>query len=243
MSTTTVLPGNVHLVNCCSTTTNVARLPAAAASSDSGVEVAWVEMCSGSSLTLSDHGFHLVVGLEGVNLPATSPLPDGICLDMRRVPSLHADSPVLAMYHTGDSFKTVKDKADVRFCGVPMQQWLEERRLTGSDIWTAASNDDEDDAAPSPLTENDLWTGQLFAPHGAGASSSSALFIAGYWDSSVGGDASWKEAFLAAPRYSLQQLQVADSALARDERRTGFFLKRARAENAGCSAGLFASCK
>jgi hypothetical protein len=165
-------------------------------------------------------------------------------MDMRRVPGLHAGSPVLAMYHKSDSFKAVKNKADVRFCGVPMQQWLEERGLTGSDIWTTASKDDGDDGkAPSPLTETDLWTGQLFAPHGADASSSSASFIAGYWDSSVGGDASWKEAFLAAPRYSLQQLQVADSALARDERRTDFFLQRVRAENAGCSTGIFTSCK
>merc|ERR1712060_807959 len=84
----------------------------------------------------------------------------------------------------------------VVFCGMPLPDWLSARGLSATDIWGEA------DAAKAV----DLWTAKLFRKY------SSPEDLEGYWN-----DAKFvKHAFLESPRFSLQELNLNDSAADRD---------------------------
>jgi hypothetical protein len=169
-------------------------------------DIAWVEMCDSVTATFSSAGFHLLIGLQNVHLPADKPIPAGLCLDARHIDSLAGGSQIVAVYSVVDSFKAVKAADQVIFCGIAMPQWLSERGLSPTDIWSA------EDAA----TATDLWSAKLFCTC---TDAASAGLLYGYWDSG----AFDKDAFLKAERFSIGDLNKNDSALNRDQIRTRHF--------------------
>eukprot|EP00930_Biecheleria_cincta_P059694 TRINITY_DN45416_c0_g1_i1.p1 TRINITY_DN45416_c0_g1~~TRINITY_DN45416_c0_g1_i1.p1 ORF type:complete len:280 (-),score=55.39 TRINITY_DN45416_c0_g1_i1:35-874(-) len=158
-------------------------------------DIAWVEMCENIEVSISSGGFHLLVGLQGIVLK--EPLPPDLCLDGRRL----EETAVVAVYSAKDTFKRSKKAEEVIFCGQGFQSWLAERSLTAADVW-------DDPAEASAGTE--LWLAKLFSAQESGS-------LAGYW---LPGSFN-KEDFLAAKRYSLADLNRLDSALARDQLRSG----------------------
>lgn len=165
-------------------------------------EIAWIEMCENIDVSISPGGFHLLVGLQGIALK--EPLPPDLCLDGRRLASLPEEAVVVAVYSAKDTFKRSKKAEEVVFCGHAFPSWLAERGLTAADVW-------DDPAEASAGTE--LWLAKLFFQFHAQESGS----LAGYWLP----DLFNREGFLTAKRYSLADLNRLDSALARDQLRSG----------------------
>jgi len=109
----------------------------------SGGQIAMVEMCELSQLELG--GANLVTGLRRMALSGRFRVPARICLDGRVLSrgrragppgSGSADESTVLVYGCADSFKKSKQLADVIFCGQPIEQWLAERSLKASDIWS-----------------------------------------------------------------------------------------------------------
>jgi galactokinase/mevalonate kinase-like predicted kinase len=148
-----------------------------------------------SNVKISGARSCLVAGVGDLDLGA--PLPGGFCLDGRETPK----GPVVAIYHADDSFRLVGGVDDLRFCNLPLPEWLRERSLSPADL--------ELDLASESF---DLWLLPLFVAH------ISAEFLAGYLTPPAN-PAGWAEAFRSSTRYSLRELNDTSDPVARDERR------------------------
>ncbi len=142
-----------------------------------------------STLRLSGH--NLIVGVTERTLDRRG-IPTGICLDERTVNGV----VVTACYHRDDTFKPVADSAAIRFLGKPLQEWLTARGLTVSDVGTAI----------------DLWALRLFAE---GATDEQ---LEGYLHDELV-TPGWTGWFKTVRRWTLAELNAADSADARESAR------------------------
>ncbi|HXY38151.1 MAG TPA: L-fucokinase, partial [Vicinamibacteria bacterium] len=155
-----------------------------------------VEGCAGCTLSLA--GDNVVVGLDGLSFPIN--LPRGFTLDGRQLPQ----GQVVVVLAAGDSLKPERDEGRVVFCAQPLQRWLAERGLTRDDVWSASDSG------------RDLFEARLFAID------PEPSFLRGYLEP----DPAWGARFRAARRLSLAEVNAADDAVRREDRRV--FLRRQR---------------
>jgi galactokinase/mevalonate kinase-like predicted kinase len=174
----------------------------------------YAENCSG--LRASLEGGNMLVGVRSLAL--RDPLPRGICIDERRIDCGRDHESFRLVYHTGDTFKPVSSLDAARFCGIRMNEWLEERDLARKDIC----------ADDGPF---DLYRAELFASSGDGD------FLSGYWRR-PGDPAEWARAFRASRRISIAWANENSDACARDRERSR--MREAELEAALGRGGFFA---
>jgi galactokinase/mevalonate kinase-like predicted kinase len=136
-------------------------------------------------------GRNLLVGLSELSL--SEPVPEGMCIDERRPPQ----GPVYVVYSTEDSFKPNVAPGDIVFCGKPLERWAAERGLAPSELLSASE--------PS-----DLFAARLFCV------GQPPEFVPGYFAPS---GPAWTAAFRAARRLCLAEIQDAEDASSREDRR------------------------
>ena len=149
------------------------------------------------NVEISCEGENLLVGLRDLDLPDT--LPQGFCLDERRIKDDGAAIALRLVYHRDDTFKPQKDADSLIFCGKPLGAWLAERDLSLGDVL-------------SPGAAVDLYAADLFPP-GADAEQ-----LAGYWRA-PSGKAAWVKWFRSSRRYSISAANALTDAAARDSER------------------------
>jgi galactokinase/mevalonate kinase-like predicted kinase len=159
-----------------------------------------VEGCSSCSLA-GLGGDNLIVGLEGLALPFG--LPRGFTLDGRHLP----EGRVVVVLSASDSLKPEADPSRLVFCGRPLDEWLEERGLVRADVF---------DGGPG----RDLFDARLFCLD------PTAEHLEGYlrWRG-----AAWTEAFRAARRLSIAEINERDDAVRREDRRVALRREALRA--------------
>lgn len=146
------------------------------------------------NLTAEDvAGDNLFVGLTDRIL--SFPVPSGICLDERNT----SDGRFLLAYHRDDVWRPTRKLSDLRFCGVPFDRWLSERRLAA----TEARDEDS----------YDLYDARLFI------ADAPTEFIEGYWRAESVTD-EWLSVFESGRRYSLREIGALSSARDRERHRT-----------------------
>jgi len=145
-----------------------------------------VESCSSCSFGPLA-GDNLLVGLDGV-APSFG-LPPGFAVDERRIDG----ERVVVVLSAGDSFRVEEDPAALVFCGRLLDEWLEERGLRREDVL-------------APGAPADLFEARLFCCE------PTTELVAGYV---ARPDAAWAEAFRAARRLSLAEIQERDDVLRR----------------------------
>ena len=138
-------------------------------------------------------GGNLFVGMRGCRVD--EPVPHGICIDRREL----ADGAYAMVCSTGDTFKPMENLAAMRFCGVPLEDWLRERGIDVGDVLQEG--------------DFDLFSARLFPANPAGAD-----FVAGYWRT-PSDLAAWRAAFLGAPRLSIRELNEQTDVNAREASR------------------------
>jgi galactokinase/mevalonate kinase-like predicted kinase len=149
-----------------------------------------VESCTSCSFgTLA--GDNLVVGLDGA-VPSLD-LPPGFAVDQRVIDGRR----VLVVLSARDSFRVEADPSALVFCGRPLDDWLAERGLGREDVL-------------APGAPADLFEARLFCCEPP------AELVRGYLARPAPG---WAEAFRAAPRLSLAEIQEKDDVRRREERR------------------------
>jgi galactokinase/mevalonate kinase-like predicted kinase len=145
-------------------------------------------------------GRNMLVGLRDLSFP--EPLPEGICVDERRVAGRDGGARTLRLvYHVEDGFKAAGSLGGARYCGVAMATWLEERGLVPEDIGAKAEG---------PF---DLYSARLF-PEGADVER-----LPGYWRRPRD-PVAWALWFRSAPRASIREANELSDASARDEERS-----------------------
>ena len=154
-----------------------------------GQAPALVESCSSCVFALA--GGNVLVGLDDLTLPFA--LPPGFAIDGRRIDG----DRVVVIVSARDSFRIEDDPGHLVFCGRPLEVWLGERGLRREDVLA--------DDAPA-----DLFEARLFCRN------PTAELLAGYVTRP---DARWTEAFRAARRLSLSEIQERDDVLRREDRR------------------------
>ncbi len=132
--------------------------------------------------------------LEGASEPVPFDLADGFCIDVRRIEGRQ----YVAVYHADDSFRECPAE-HVRFCGVPLAEWLENRGLPKGTI----PNSEEIDILALPLF----------------AESDDIEFALGYFDLPADLDR-WRTTYLAQHRVSLNWLNERTDPVKRDLSRT-----------------------
>jgi galactokinase/mevalonate kinase-like predicted kinase len=155
----------------------------------------YAENCHRVRATLE--GRNMLVGVR--DLVLREPLPDGICLDERRLGSGAGAESFRLAYHIGDSFKSVPSVGEAVFCGLGLESWLEERQLAREDLGAGEG-------------AFDLYRAPLFAAAEAGE------FLAGYWRRPAD-PAAWGRRFREARRISIAQANEGSDAVARDAER------------------------
>ena len=149
-----------------------------------------VEACSACSLPALG-GDNLVVGLQGLALPFG--LPRGFTLDGRHLP----EGRVVVILSAGDSLKPEGDPARLVFCGRPLDEWLEERGLVRGDVFEGGEG-------------TDLFAARLFCLDPAPEQLEGYLRRPG---------AAWTQAFRAARRLSIAEINDRDDVVRREDRR------------------------
>ena len=149
-----------------------------------------VEACSSCSLPALG-GDNLVVGLEGLALPFG--LPRGFTLDGRHLP----EGRVVVILSAGDSLKPEGDPARLVFCGRPLDEWLEERGLVRGDVFDGGEG-------------ADLFAARLFCLDPTPEQLEGYLRPSG---------AAWTQAFRAARRLSIAEINDRDDVVRREDRR------------------------
>ncbi|HYN03354.1 MAG TPA: L-fucokinase [Vicinamibacteria bacterium] len=149
-----------------------------------------VEACSACSLPALG-GDNLVVGLEGLALPFG--LPRGFTLDGRHLP----EGRVVVILSAGDSLKPEGDPARLVFCGRLLDEWLEERGLVRGDVFDGGEG-------------TDLFAARLFCLD------PSPEHLEGYLRRP---GAAWTQAFRAARRLSIAEINDRDDVVRREDRR------------------------
>jgi galactokinase/mevalonate kinase-like predicted kinase len=165
-----------------------------------------VENCR--RIRLKCEGENLLVGLRDLELER--PLPRGLCLDERAL----GGAMVRLVYRKDDSFKPQASLEELRFCGRPLADWLAERRLYASDLFTAGS------AAAGAAAERtadgdaafDLQAMALFVEN------ADAGFLEGYWRLPADPE-SWAQRFRSARRHSIAGANALSDAAERDRER------------------------
>jgi galactokinase/mevalonate kinase-like predicted kinase len=164
---------------------------------EQGARNIYMECCTGT-VVASAGGMNLIVGLE--NRTLSQPVPSGICLDERALPS----GRFLLVYGIGDTWTTKSAVSQIAYCGTGIDSWLSERGLAPKDIFP------EEELARSWY---DLWSARLFLAEG------DEDFTAGYWNAKSAGHA-WRTAFLQKERFSLREITAMDSVVRREGRRS-----------------------
>jgi galactokinase/mevalonate kinase-like predicted kinase len=187
----------------------------------------YVEGCSKIRVRLE--GENMLVGVRGLSMDEV--LPRGMCIDERRLGAAADERAFRLVYHIRDSFKPVPSLREARFCGIPLDRWLEERGLSVADIGAVSG------------TPFDLYDARLFCE------GSDASRLSGYWR--VPDDAAdWARWFRSRARISIGQANELSDANNRDAerarlrgvelasilRRGGFFAASA-ADIAACVEG------
>lgn len=149
-----------------------------------------VESCSSCSFG-SLAGDNLLVGLENGSFPFE--LPAGIAMEERHLDT----SRVVVILSTRDSFRVEEDVDALVFCGQPLKDWLGERGLLLGDVF--------EHGAPA-----DLFEARLFC------CDPTTQLLAGYLERP---GVEWTQAFRAARRLSLSEIQEHDDVLRREDRR------------------------
>ena len=152
----------------------------------------FIENCSDMEIHRTQDTL-LCVGIN--NLQMSAEMPAGICMDGRLVDN----QMTIAVYSVCDTFKPCASIEEMRFCGMPMTDWLNERNLTQADIFS-----DPKDA--------DLYDARLFA------AVSGVRFVEGYWRRPMNAE-QWRRRFLNTDRYTLKELNRISDAAQRDEDR------------------------
>jgi galactokinase/mevalonate kinase-like predicted kinase len=137
-------------------------------------------------------GRNVLVGLSGFAL--STPIPEGICIEERRLP----EGSVYVVYSIEDSFKPRASPGDLVFCAVPLERWASERGLDLGEVLSGG--------APS-----DLFAARLFCV------GQPPEFVSGYLAPS---GPAWTAAFRAARRLCLAEIQNAEDATIREDRRS-----------------------
>ena len=149
-----------------------------------------VEGCSSCALPALG-GDNLIVGLDGVTLPFS--LPRGFTLDGRHLP----EGRVVVILCASDSLKPERDPARLVFCGQPLDGWLAERGLVRGDVFDGGEG-------------RDLFQARLFCLDALPEQ------LEGYVRRP---DAAWTQAFRAARRLSIAEINDRDDAVRREDRR------------------------
>jgi galactokinase/mevalonate kinase-like predicted kinase len=159
-----------------------------------------VEGCSSCSLPALG-GDNLVVGLEGLALPFG--LPRGFTLDGRQLP----EGRVVVILSASDSLKPERDPARIVFCGKPLDEWLEERGLGRGDVFDGGHG-------------ADLFAARLFCLDPAPEQLEGYLRPCG---------PAWTQAFRAARRLSIAEINDRDDVVRREDRRVALRREALRA--------------
>ena len=162
-------------------------------------------------------GRNMIIGLR--NWTSNIVIPDGICIDERNI----GGKLYRAAYGTDDSFRNATSREELRYCGVPITQWLEERGLTAGDIWKG----DEDP---------DLLTARIVTPF------STEPFLTGYWQP-PGDIDTWRKAFLDASRLSLLEINEMTDVRLREEQRQELRKQQVRRRIEGGNGWRNISCE
>jgi galactokinase/mevalonate kinase-like predicted kinase len=158
-----------------------------------------VESCSSCAFDALG-GDDVLVGLDDLALPFA--LPPGFTMDGRRVDG----DRVVVIVSAGDTFRVEEDAAALVFCGRPLDGWLGERGLRREDVL----------ARDAPA---DLFEARLFCRN------PTVELLGGYL---ARPDARWTEAFRAARRLSLSEIQERDDVVRREDRRVDLRRKQLR---------------
>lgn len=145
-------------------------------------------------------GGNLITGVRHISLPV--PLPESFTLDGRDVDN----DLVVAVYHSGDSFKSRDGNRDIRICNSAFPVWLEARNMTTADIDIDSS-------------DIDLWDLPLWVALPDIAADERGRLLAGYWDAELA-DEHWRRWFLNNKRWSLWELGETASLTQREQTRT-----------------------
>ncbi|MFP4443149.1 MAG: L-fucokinase [Spirochaetia bacterium] len=138
----------------------------------------------------------------GPKLEFKSPICEGFLIDVRSV----TEGFCFCIYHRNDSFKETPFK-EAFWCGVKVQQWLEERRIKASDLGIPEDREFNLYKTPFfPVLESELLD-------------KAGHFLPGFWDSRIC-DNNWKEKYLRLKRYSLTELNMMTDPVKRDQERT-----------------------
>ena len=135
----------------------------------------------------------LFIGLA--NLKIDYPTPDGMCFEGRSN-SLGEFTLVYGVY---DTWKPAVNPEQLTFCAVPLSNWLAERSI------------DLQQVAPGNGTV-DLYELRLWVP------GTSPKNLRGYLDTRAAGS-QWRRWFLESERYCLREINEADNALEREQKR------------------------
>ncbi|MFC1585453.1 L-fucokinase [Fibrobacterota bacterium] len=136
-------------------------------------------------------GNNLLLGVK--NCHFTMELPDGVCIDERDIKG----QSVTMVYALHDTFIPVSDPSEIKYCKVPLPQWLEARGLVLGDVFEGRTYD--------------LQKARLFCPD------ASEKFLAGYWD--IPNDPNWKKYFKKARRLSMHEINSREEVMAREAQR------------------------
>jgi fucokinase / fucose-1-phosphate guanylyltransferase len=158
-----------------------------------------VESCSSCAFDALG-GDNVLVGLDDLTLSLA--LPPGLALDGRRID----EDRVVVIVSARDSFRLEDDVAALVFCGRPLDEWLGERGLRREDVFAKG--------APADLLEARLF-----------CRNPTIELLAGYVTRP---DARWTEAFRAARRLSLSEIQERDDVVRREDRRVDLRRERLR---------------
>jgi galactokinase/mevalonate kinase-like predicted kinase len=136
-------------------------------------------------------GDNILCGMRNVNADLT--IPEKICIDQRHI----QDFDITMVYGLYDNFSST-NPSDLKFCGQSLDNWLLQRGLTKSNIFSG-------DCQPM------LSNAKLFIKN------TPMDFLHGYW--SIANVFDWKEIFIKSDRFSIDEINQLTDSLKRDDDR------------------------